>query len=579
MSQKLAVVFGGFSSAGIKEVNEDAFAAYQPDTSLADYKGIALCIADGVSCSDQAQLASTTSVTNFVQDYYSTPDSWDVKTAVARVLSSLNSWLFHHGQQASARHNSLVTTFSSVIVKSNTAHIAHVGDSRIYRLRDGQLELLTRDHTHHHGNGRDYLSRALGMDIHLDVDYREENLQQGDIFLLSTDGLHGWLKEADIQAQIAVQAVSAGQHQLEKLCKQLVQQAVDAGSNDNVSLCMLRIVALPSPQLEEARRALTRKVIPPVLKAGDKIDHFQVLEVLYAGTRSHLYKVLNRRDHQVYVLKAPSLNFTDDLVYLEGFVREQWVGSRLNHANLLKIYPPQEHSSFLYHIAEFIDGISLRQWMLDHPQPSLTEARRIAGQIIQALRALQRAGMVHRDLKPENLMVLADGSIRLIDFGTVLVRGLSEIRSAVTEDIPQGSVNYVAPETVLHNVATTQSDQFSLAVLLYELLCGGQPFRMASVHRRQPKSVSEWQYRSLCLQRPDIPQWFDLTLRKACDPQMKNRYAAYSELQAALQQPSAALLQRQQARPLLERNPLLVWQLISAALLLVVLLQALLLLR
>ncbi|WP_430462371.1 protein kinase domain-containing protein [Thalassolituus sp. LLYu03] len=572
------MVYGGYSSAGVKPVNEDAFAAYQPDTALADYKGIAVCVADGVSCSEQAQLASTTSVTHFLQDYYSTPDSWDVKTAISRVLSSLNAWLFHHGQQASARHNSLVTTLSSVIVKSNTAHIAHVGDSRIYRLRQGVLEPMTRDHLHRHGNGREYLSRALGMDTHLEVDYREEILAEGDLFLLTTDGVHGFLNDPDLLAVVQPLAdAGVSQHQLEKGCKELVRRALEHGSNDNLSACLLLVRELPLPELDEARRSLTARVIPPVLKVGDKIDHYQITDILFAGTRSHVYKVQNRRDGKIYVLKAPSLNFSDDLVYLEGFVREQWAGSRLDHPNVLKIYPPAEQSPYLYHISEWLPGQSLRQWMLDNPQPTLTQVRHITEQIVHGLRALQRAGMVHRDLKPENVMLLADGGLKLIDLGTVLVRGLAEINSAVTEDIPQGSVNYVAPETVLHNRATVQSDQFSLAVMVYEMLAGGQPYQMDQVHRRGARSIQQWKYRSLCERRPDIPVWFDLAVKKACDPDLSKRYEAYSEFLHDLHTPNPALLRQQQQRPLMERHPVRFWQGVSALLLLMVLIEALLL--
>ena len=68
-------------------------------------KGVTGCIADGASCSENAQLASETSVTHFISDYYSTPDTWPVKTAAARVLSALNSWLYHHGKQSSLAHN------------------------------------------------------------------------------------------------------------------------------------------------------------------------------------------------------------------------------------------------------------------------------------------------------------------------------------------------------------------------------------------------------------------------------------------------------------------------------------------
>ncbi|HSB96371.1 MAG TPA: protein phosphatase 2C domain-containing protein, partial [Spongiibacteraceae bacterium] len=143
--RKLQVEFGGSSSAGIKPGNEDAFAAQQPNGGARLLKGITACIADGASCSAQAQLASETAVTHFINDYYSTPDTWPVRVAAARVLSALNSWLYHHGKQSALVHNGLVTTFSAVIVKSTTAHIFHCGDSRIYRYRDGVLEQLTRD--------------------------------------------------------------------------------------------------------------------------------------------------------------------------------------------------------------------------------------------------------------------------------------------------------------------------------------------------------------------------------------------------------------------------------------------------
>lgn len=567
---ELRVSFGGFSSAGIKDENQDAFAACQPSLAQARYKGIALCVADGVSCSRHAQQASSTSVTHFLQDYYSTPDSWDVKTAAARVLSSLNAWLFHHGRQDSARHDSLVTTFSGLILKSATAHVLHVGDSRVYRLREQTLEQLSRDHSVQQG-GREFLSRALGMDSHLEVDYGQEPLHSGDIFLLTTDGVHGFLTTAQLQQALQLLPAEAGQHQLERACRQLVQQALEQGSDDNASCCIVQIQQVAEPDFHEAQRELQARIIPPVLKAGDTIDHFRVLDVLYAGTRSHLYKVRNLRDRRDYVLKAPSLNFQDDLVYLEGFMREQWAGSRMDHLNLMKIYPPAGPSRFLYHISEWLDGITLRQWMYDNPQPDIASVRAIAGDIIHALRALQRAGMVHRDLKPENIMLPAQGGLKLIDFGTVQVRGLAEIRAAVQEDCPQGSVNYVAPETVLHGDAGYYSDLFSLGVILYEMLSGTQPFRMDQVHRRGARSLAQWQYQPL--PRHDLPLWLDLTLRKACAPDPRQRYAAFSELWTDLHKPNATLVHQYQQRPLLQREPVRVWQWISAGLAVTVLLQ------
>ncbi|MCH2039126.1 MAG: bifunctional protein-serine/threonine kinase/phosphatase [Saccharospirillaceae bacterium] len=586
MGEQLQVSFGGYSTAGVKDENQDAFAAHQPGLSQAKYKGIGVCIADGVSCSDQAQLASSTAVTHFLQDYYCTPDSWDVKTSASKVLSSLNAWLYHHGQQASARHNGLVTTFSALIAKSNSAHIFHAGDSRIYRFRmaedshDAEFEQLTRDHCISQGNpekgGKVYLSRALGMDNHLEVDYHCVDIHPGDCFLFSTDGVHDFFSTSEIKHWFSQLTAEDQQYQFEQACQKLVDQALQRGSDDNCSCFVLRIEQTPAPDIVEAQRQLSERIIPPVLEVGHKIDQLRVQKVLYSGTRSHVYLVENSEQRK-FVLKAPSANFSDDLVYLDGFSREQWVGNRVDHGNVMKIYTVRDGSRFLYHLCEYVEGSSLRQWMHDHPRPALKEVRDLVEQVIHGLRAFQRLGMVHRDLKPENILITNDGKVKLIDFGTVAVQGLAEVTNAVEEDCPVGSVFYIAPEYVMNGVARTQSDLFSLAVIIYEMLAGTTPYEMDEIHRKTPKSISEWQYRSLAFHRSDVPAWLDLALEKACHPNIQKRHRAYSELWQDLNQPNPALVGMAAKRPLIERNPLRFWQGTSLLLLAIVIVQQLLL--
>lgn len=575
MRSALTVTYGGFSSAGVKDENQDAFAAYQPTLSITEYKGIAACIADGVSCSENAQHASTTSVTNFLTDYYSTPDSWDVKTATGHVLSSLNAWLYHHGQQASARHNGLVTTFSGFILKSTTLHVFHVGDSRVVRLRGNTIEPLTRDHTHRHGNGKDYLSRALGMDTNLDVDYQTSDIQPGDILVATTDGVHGFISNDHLRVLLKpLQSdAPATLTNIEKVAQQVVNLATEHDSNDNLTCFILKVESIPNKNIEETETELKARAIPPALKAGQRLDNYLVESVLYAGTRSHLYKVTDRRNQKRFVLKAPSLNFTDDLVYLEGFVREQWVGSRVNHTNVMRILPAEPNGQFLYHICEEVKGANLRQWIHDHPNASLHEVRTIVEQIISGLRVFQRAGIIHRDLKPENIMINTAGQVKLIDFGTASVRGLAEITSPIAEDGPVGSVSYIAPESVIDAISIMQSDMFSLAIIVYEMLTQTLPYQMDKVGRRGAKSINEWHYQSLRGVRSDLPQWIDLALEKACHPNYKQRYEAYSEFWNDLLKPNADLVSHFKRRPLLQQQSSKVWQLVSVILLLIVLVQ------
>lgn len=572
--KKLEIAVGGYSSAGVKPINEDAFAVRAPKGSALALKGIAACIADGASCSEQAKLASETAVTHFLSDYYSTPDTWPVKTAGARVLSALNSWLYHHGKQSILPHNGLVTTFSGVIIKSTSAHIFHAGDSRIALYRGGKLIALTRDHSHYQRDGAVFLTRALGMDSHLEVDYSIEEIERGDILLLSTDGVHGVLTNAELAAHLI-----APIDNFELRARQIVDDALRKGSDDNVSCLLLRIDNLPLADIDEVHRQLTQLAIPPVLEPGHRIDGLCVQRVLHNGTRSHLYLVQQENSGKQYVLKAPSPNFADDPQYLEGFIREQWVASRVQHHGVMKIFPRPEHSPFLYLLCEYIEGQTLRQWLFDNPKPSFETVRNILRDIVGALRALQRMHMTHRDLKPENIMLTVDGQIKLIDFGTVHIGGFDEVASPLKDDGPVGSADYIAPEYLLGENGAFSSDIFSLGVIVYEMLTGALPYKLSMNRQRNLRNLRAYNYLPARERRKDIPLWLDLALQKATQPDARLRYQALSEFMQDLAVPNPDLVRSHERAPLLQRNPIRVWQVTTLLLLITVVAQCSLLTR
>lgn len=574
----LNITYGGATSAGIKERNEDAFAVLQPSAHVRQNKGCVACIADGASCSENAQLASETSVTTFIQDYFSTPESWDVKTSAAKVLSSLNSWLNYQGQLAGNRHNSLVTTFSSAIFKSTHAHILHTGDSRVYRYRDGELIQLTQDHSMLQSGNNTLLTRALGMDTVLKVDYQKRSIRKNDLFLFTTDGVHDVLDQAQISRKLAYLAqcelkpnAQGRQAEFEIIASELNQQALDSNSKDNNTCLIVRIEAVPLEDINEAHRKLTQLTIPPPMQPGHTLDEFHIKEIIHAGTRSHVYIAEHPRYREQFVLKVPSENFAEDPLYLEAFVREQWVGRRINDSQVMKIHEPLPGSQFLYHICEHVPGITLRQWIHDNPHPDLAEVRRLTEKIVSALRIFQRMRMLHRDLKPENIMVTPDREIKLIDFGTVKVPGLEEISSPVKEDSPVGSVDYIAPEYLMGDLGLYRSDIFSLGVIVYEMICGKLPF--PSLLRKDGKvsSYGEWKYSSAMSKRKDIPLWLDLVLKKACAPRPTERYQSMSEFLQDLSLPNQTLIENHASAPLIEKDPLTFWKIVSAILLLIVL--------
>ena len=298
---RLSLKFGGKSDKGVKASNEDAFTASLPtESSVRKYKGAVACIADGVSCSDNAQIASQTAVTSFISDYFSTPDFWTVQQSVSKVIGSINSWLHQQSRSSQVNSDGYVTTFSALVVKSHTAHIMHVGDSRIYRLREGELELLTEDHCYQRG-GESYLTRALGIEGKIDLDYRSLKVHLGDRFILTTDGVH------DVLSLKKFTQLVSSDFDLEAIANDVVKISLQAGSQDNISCLLVDVDNLPTERIDEVYKDLSSLIIPPALEVGHKLDHFEIKRVLHTGTRSHVYLARDTHSKVLRVLKTPSV--------------------------------------------------------------------------------------------------------------------------------------------------------------------------------------------------------------------------------------------------------------------------------
>src|SRR3546814_542532 len=161
---QLRVAAGQYSDRGRKPSNQDFHGLCIPEGALLAAKGIAAALADGISSSEVSRIASETAVAGFLEDYYCTPESWSVNKSAQRVLSAANAWLHAQTRQGPHRHDrdrGYVCAMSVLVLKSTTAHILHIGDARIYRLRGAVLEQLTDDHRIWVSRDKRYLGRAL----------------------------------------------------------------------------------------------------------------------------------------------------------------------------------------------------------------------------------------------------------------------------------------------------------------------------------------------------------------------------------------------------------------------------------
>ncbi len=568
MKKKLDVSVGQYSSAGRKLINQDFHGTLVPNEPLLSSKGIAVAIADGISSSDVSQVASETAIKGFIQDYYSTSDSWSVKTSAQRVLKATNSWLYAQTRNSPYRFNKdkgYICTFSAIVFKSNTAHLFHCGDSRIYRLVDNTLEQLTTDHRHVVDEQTSYLTRALGIHDTLEMDYKALPLSEGDTFILATDGVFEFLSPKFI-----AEAINEGSD-LDEVAKKLVEDAYAADSDDNLSIQIVRLEGLPDQQVEEVHQQLNHLPAAPQLSARMQFDGYNILRDIYMSSRSHVFLAEDVGTGEKVVIKTPSTEMRNDQEALENFLMEDWIAKRVNNAHVLKAIEPTRKRNYLYTVTEYIEGQTLAQWMIDNPTPDIETVRAIITQIAKGLQAFHRQEMVHQDLRPNNIMIDTTGTVKIIDFGATKVAGISEV--VEKNEGLMGTAQFTAPETFLGALGTPQSDLFSLGVIAYKMLSGGLPYGTAIAKITNRRALGRLTYRPIRNEQGDCPDWVDYAISKATNIDPLKRYAEVSEFVYDLKKPSSDYLSKTKP-PLIDRSPVLFWQCVSLVLLGVILFQS-----
>lgn len=573
----LQIQLGQATDTGPKPVNEDFYGAIIPNEPNLSHKGIAVVIADGVSQSGAGKEASESCVKTFLFDYFSTPDSWSTKTSVGKVLTALNRWLYSKAQMLHTDFRGMASTLSILILKGRTAHLFHVGDSRIYLLRGGSLEQLTQDHRTWVSHDRHYLRRAMGVDLHLDIDYRTLPIEVGDQFILTTDGVHDSISDAQLRQLLQPSAdanplISDDLHDSRSDAPrpQRLQPSTDADLNqtaariieaakvhslDNLTCQLVRVLSLPPVQSEDLLSRISELPFPPLLSAGMSFEGHQILSEIHASNRTQIYLAREQKSQELRIIKTPSPNFADDTAFIERFLLEEWAGKRIHHPNVLNIIEPSRNKGCLYYLMEYVEGQTLRSWMQQNPQPEMSQVLAILKQLIAGVRAFHRLEMLHQDLKPENIMLSNEQRLVVLDFGSVRVSGINEALPQGLVEQVLGTRNYTAPEYFQSQPPSIGSDLFSIGVILYEMLTGGRLPYGEEANFSRPKLLK---YHSACEHNPNIPIWIDSCLEKAVALDASQRYSSLSELQYDFEHPNLRL--QRQTRPLIERDPLKFWQ-------------------
>ncbi len=558
----LEVAVGQYSHKGLKANNQDHCGAFVPREPQLSAKGLALAIADGISSSDVSHIASETAIKSFLEDYFCTSDAWSVKKSAQRVLMATNSWLHAQTMHSSYRFEKdrgYVCTLSALIIKSTTAHLFHVGDSRIYRLHDRQLEQLTNDHRLRMAEGQSYLSRALGVNAQLEIDYRALQLAEGDIFFLATDGVYEY-----VTADFVCDCIQQHRENLDTAAQLIAEKALANGSPDNLTAQILHVKKLPQQNAREIYQQLTELPFPPLLEARMRFDGYKIVREIHASSRSHVYLATDETTDKRVVIKIPSVDLQQNAAHLERFLMEEWIAKRINNPHVLKAAFPNRKRHYFYTVADYVEGQTLRQWMIDNPKPDLESVRALVEQIAKGLQAFHRLEMVHQDIRPENIMVDNTDTVTLIDFGSTKVAGIAEMDSPLEHNNVLGTVQYMAPEYFIGETGNQRGDIFSLAVITYQMLTGHLPYGAEVAKAKTRNQQYKLVYKSALLYNRDVPLWVDGALRKALQPDPYKRYSEVTEFIYELRNPNEEFLHRGKP-PLLERNPILFWKSVALA--------------
>ncbi|MEE4918656.1 bifunctional protein-serine/threonine kinase/phosphatase [Pseudomonas alliivorans] len=539
----LQLRFAEFSASGPRPENQDALRLVTPVAALAASKGYLFALADGVSqCADGA-LAAQSTLQALALDYYSTPETWGVAQSLDRLLLAQNRWLLANG---------LLTTLSALVLRGRRFTLAHVGDCRAYRWQSGKLKRISEDHVWEQADMQHVLKRALGLDQYVVMDYLEGELCEGERLLLVSDGIWATLGDASIRS------ILTEQEDLDSAVRTLVSAAHLAGSQDNASALLIQVDGLGEDDLGDALLQLQQWPLPPALKPGQVFESWTIGNVLAQSRQSILYRAHDAHGLPWLIKTLPSARH-DEPGASQGLLLEEWFLRRVAGRFFPEIHPLPERQHLYYAMREYSGRTLAHLFSLSGPLP-LAQWQDLATRLLRATGLLHRRNIIHRDIKPENLLLGDDGELRLLDFGLAFCPGLSAVNA---EDLP-GTPSFIAPEAFNGAEPDPQQDLYAVGITLYYLLTGHYPHGEieAFQHRRFGTPIPASRY------RPDLPLWLSQSLDKAVQANPAQRYETAEQWQLELEQAEQCPVVAR-PRPLLEREPLMVWRTLALVSLLI----------
>ncbi|MGA3169578.1 MAG: protein kinase [Chthoniobacteraceae bacterium] len=554
-------VFTLSSKGPVRPKNEDYAGFWEPEeVDERQTRGAIAVVADGVGGHGSGDVASRLAVETAIRKFQECSPDLPAKAILREVFFAANMSLYDSEENA-RKSTRMATTMNVCIFKGRDVHVGHVGDSRLYMVRQEEIKKLTQDHSMtglqlklrlmteveaRASHLRSMLTRSVGVEPIVRFDYKRVTAMQHDRYLQCTDGLYCFMNDGEI-------CEGVDRLNLDEICPYLVNLAERRGTDDNLTAQLIQVDRVLPPKKEKPLSILTAAGQPAEIHDENELTPGQVLDDRYRidskisrSGMATIYKASDLKENHSVAMKVPHMQYESDVGFFSRFQREAEIGRILNHPNILKFYEPDPKQSRPYIVMELLEGRTLAQVLSEVKPFPIDDALQVAARVADALSHMHEKGVVHRDLKPQNIMITKDGSLRIMDFG---IARASEMRrlTFVGFTPAMGTPDYMAPEQVKGRRGDARTDIYSLGAMLYEMATGVLPFEadnpfmvMNARVTGDPKAPREV--------RPSVPPEVEELILHAMERDPSKRFQSAKEMKAQLEDLSLVKLTGRHSR-------------------------------
>jgi serine/threonine-protein kinase len=472
----------------VREHNEDSVAHWIPEDQ-AGWRGLGavVVLADGVGGQDAGEIASRTACEECLKTFRAAKPGTAPNAILWQMFNAANIAVYDANiHNHDKRKGKMATTLTAAIYRHNEVTIGHVGDCRVYVIQQGRLRRVTSDHSYAgvqlklglvtvqeaaSSEFRSVLTRSVGQEPTIRVDFSVITVNRGDYVITCCDGIWSKITEGEFEDIVT-------KNSPDDACKKIVDLAEKRDADDNLSV---QVVQIESVERLSYYRGLPtyQKESPAImgseLEVGQTLDErYKITDLVSRSGMASIFKAIDLKTNSVVALKVPFMQFESDPGFYSRFQREQEIGTMLKHPAILRMEPAEGHRSRPYIVMEFLEGQTLGHLMQSvKPMPE-HDAVKIISIILEALHYMHDHEVIHRDMKPDNVMICNDGTIRIMDFGIAKAEGRRLTFGGFTPAM--GTPDYMAPEQVKGRRGDQRTDIYSVGAILYEMLTGQTPF-------------------------------------------------------------------------------------------------------